>query len=97
MSTTNNTPRLTVDHLWSLIDLAFPVKTHHFRNNGIDGIGDGIFYCPSKMSQKNYRVRCWTVKEIKKLKAIVECFGYSVAISEVSGADCWPRVYYTAE
>jgi hypothetical protein len=97
MSTTNNNTRLTVEQLWCLIDLAFPVKTQHFRDNGISGLGDGIFYCPSKTAQNNYRVRCWTVKEIEKLRAIVECFGYTVSLSQVSGNDRWPRVWYTAE
>ena len=104
MSTTNNTPRLTVDGLWSLIDLAFPVKTQGFRieyrNTGDETYRQPhkLFYCPSRNSQRyNPELREWSVKELKKLKAIVKDFGYDVRIGEGSGQGFWPIVYPTAE
>lgn len=91
--TNNNTPALTVDQLWSLIDLAFPVKTQGFRYTD-----NGMFYCPSRKLQRyNPEMREWSVDEIMKLKAIVKNFGYSVRIGEGSGKGFWPVVELTAE
>ena len=95
MSTTNNTPSLTVDQLWELIDLAFPIKAPWFqfaRDNRT------IFYNPSRMSQRNDdRLAKWSPIELKKLKAIVKAFGYDVRIGEGSGIGFWPIIYTTAE
>ena len=95
MSTTNNTPRLTVDGLWSLIDLAFPKKTKGFRYTANT---HGLFYNPSRSLQRyNPEMREWSVMELKKLKAIVKDFGYDVRIGEASGTGFWPIVYVPAE
>jgi len=106
--TNNNTRRLTADQLWDLIDLAFPVKTQGFRieyQNTFDEDTEEfsrkpyiIFYNPSRSDQRyTPELREWSVAEIKKLKAVVEAFGYSVRIGEASGPALWPIVHPTAE
>lgn len=104
MSTTNNTPLLTAEQLWDLIDGAFPIKAQGFRYD-YRLTGDEtyrqphqLFYCPSRTSQQHTpELREWSVIELKKLKAIVGAFGWSVRIGEGSGIGFWPIVYPTAE
>ena len=95
MSTTNNTPDLTAAQLRDLIDGAFPVKARCFQ---LSRDPYTLFYNPSRMEQKNDgRLREWSVAEIKKLKAIVNVFGFSVRIGEASGPSFWPIIHSTAE
>ena len=73
MSTTNNTPLLTADKLWDLIDGAFPIKTQGFRieyrivPDERYRVPHKLFYCPSRTSQQHQpELREWSVMEIKK-------------------------------
>ena len=90
--TNNNTPALTADQLWNLIDLAFPIKTKGFRYTD----NDGLFFNPSRGDQRyTPELREWSVAELNRLRAIVEAFGYGVRIG--TRETRWPIVNPTAK